>query len=38
MSLGCRTVIGSGQKPVEIHGPFPEVAERLIEPHRAFWR
>jgi len=38
MRLSCRTVLGSGQKPVEVHGPFPEIEDELIEPHRTFWR
>ena len=38
MSLSCRAVLGSGQKPVDIHGPFPELEEELIEPHRNFWK
>jgi tRNA(Arg) A34 adenosine deaminase TadA len=38
MSLSCRAVLGSGQKPIEIHGPFPEIADELIEPHRTFWQ
>jgi tRNA(Arg) A34 adenosine deaminase TadA len=38
MSLAARTVLGSGQKPIEIIGPFPEVADELLAPHRTFWR
>jgi len=37
MSLPSRTVLGSGQKKIEIHGPFPEVEDELIAPHRNFW-
>ena len=37
MSLSCRAVLGSGQKPIAIHGPFPEIEAELIEPHRTFW-
>jgi tRNA(Arg) A34 adenosine deaminase TadA len=38
MSLSSRTVLGSGQKKIEIHGPFPEIEDELIAPHRDFWR
>jgi tRNA(Arg) A34 adenosine deaminase TadA len=37
MSLSSRTVLGSGQKKIEIHGPFPEVESELIAAHRNFW-
>ncbi len=38
MSLSSRTVLGSGQKRIEVHGPFPEIEDELIAPHRDFWR
>ncbi len=38
MSLSCRTVLGSGQKQIAVHGPFPEIEEELLAPHRDFWR
>ncbi len=38
MSLASRTVLASGQKKVKVHGPFPEIEDELIEPHRDFWR
>jgi len=38
MSLSCRAVLGSGQKPIEVHGPFPEIEDELIGPHRTFWQ
>ena len=38
MSLSSRTVLGSGQKKIEVHGPFPEIEDELIAPHRDFWR
>jgi tRNA(Arg) A34 adenosine deaminase TadA len=38
MSLSSRTVLGSGQKPIEVHGPFPEIEDELIAPHRTFWQ
>ncbi|WP_195179498.1 nucleoside deaminase [Mesorhizobium sp. INR15] len=38
MSLSSRVVLGSGQKKVEVHGPFPEIEEELHEVHRGFWQ
>jgi len=38
MSLPSRTVLGSGQKRIAVHGPFAEVEEELIDPHLDFWR
>jgi tRNA(Arg) A34 adenosine deaminase TadA len=38
MTLPSRTVLGSGQKQIEVHGPFPEMDEELVAPHIGFWR
>ena len=38
MNLASRTVLAAGQKPVEVHGPFPEIEEELLARHRSFWR
>ena len=38
MHLSSRTVLGSGQKPIAVHGPFPEIEDELIAPHRGFWQ
>jgi tRNA(Arg) A34 adenosine deaminase TadA len=38
MSLAARTVLGSGQKEIEVYGPFPELEEELLAPHRDFWK
>ena len=38
MSLAARVVLGSGQKKIEVHGPFPEIEDELLAPHRAFWQ
>jgi len=38
MSLSSRTVLGSGQKQIQVHGPFPEIEDELIAPHRTFWQ
>jgi tRNA(Arg) A34 adenosine deaminase TadA len=37
MHLASRTVVGSGQKKIVVHGPFPELEDELIAPHREFW-
>jgi tRNA(Arg) A34 adenosine deaminase TadA len=37
MSLASRTVLASGQKKIEVLGPFPEMDEELLAPHRDFW-
>jgi tRNA(Arg) A34 adenosine deaminase TadA len=38
MNLPSRTVLSSGQKEIEVHGPFPEIEDELVSPHRGFWR
>ncbi|MFD1193821.1 nucleoside deaminase [Seohaeicola saemankumensis] len=38
MSLSSRQVLQSGQKKIEVHGPFHEVEDELLAPHRDFWR
>ena len=38
MHLPCRVVLASGQKQIEVIGPFPELEAELIAPHRDFWR
>lgn len=38
MSLSARTVLGSGQKKIEVFGPFPEIEDELTAPHRDFWK
>ena len=39
MHLPARTIFGSSQKRAcEVHGPFPELEDELIAPHRDFWR
>lgn len=37
INLPSRTVLGFGQKEIEVHGPFPEIEDELIAPHRGFW-
>ncbi|MEM9037740.1 MAG: nucleoside deaminase [Actinomycetota bacterium] len=36
-TLGCRTVFDSGQRPVEVRGPYPELEERIVAQHAGFW-
>jgi tRNA(Arg) A34 adenosine deaminase TadA len=38
INLSSRTVLGSGQKKIEVHGPFPEIEDELLAPHRDFWK
>ncbi|RYH07904.1 nucleoside deaminase [Tropicimonas sp. IMCC6043] len=38
MNLPSRTVLNHGQKDIEVHGPFPEIENELLAPHRNFWR
>ncbi|MEX0408065.1 nucleoside deaminase [Aquibium sp. LZ166] len=38
INLPSRTVLGHGQKEIEVHGPFPEIEGELLAPHRTFWQ
>ncbi len=38
LSLSCRTVLAAGQKPIAVHGPFPELEEERVAPHLTFWQ
>jgi tRNA(Arg) A34 adenosine deaminase TadA len=38
MKLASRTVLAHGQKKIAVHGPFPEIEDELLAPHREFWR
>ncbi len=37
LALPARTVFASGQKAIEVHGPFPELEDELVALHRNFW-
>lgn len=37
MHLPARTVLASGQKEIEVQGPFPELVDELLVPHKGFW-
>ncbi|MCU9839455.1 nucleoside deaminase [Ruegeria sp. WL0004] len=38
LNMPSRTVLASGQKKIEVLGPFPEIEDELVAPHRDFWR
>ena len=38
INLSSRTVLGSGQKSIDVYGPFPEIEDELLAPHRDFWK
>lgn len=38
MHLPSRRVLAAGQKKIEVHGPFPDLEEELLAPHRGFWQ
>ena len=37
MSLPCRAVFEAGQKDIQIHGPFEELNDEILEPHKTCW-
>ena len=37
LSLPCRQVFASGQRPTEVLGPVPEMEEEAAAPHIGFW-
>lgn len=38
MNLPCKQVFDAGQKSIQVSGPFPELEEELIAPHKGFWK
>ena len=38
LQLDSRTVLGSGQKQIQVHGPFADMEEELTALHRDFWK
>ncbi len=38
INLASRTVLAAGQKKIEVFGPFPEIEDELLAPHRGFWK
>jgi tRNA(Arg) A34 adenosine deaminase TadA len=37
LSVPSRSVLFAGKKTIEVFGPFPEIEDELIDPHRDFW-
>lgn len=37
LDLPCETVLGAGQRPVAIRGPYPDIEEEVAEGHVGFW-
>jgi tRNA(Arg) A34 adenosine deaminase TadA len=37
LSLPCRTVFASGQRPTVVVGPLPEMEQEAAAPHVGFW-
>lgn len=38
MSLSCRVVLGSGQKDIEVLGPFDDLEDEIMEIHKDYWK
>jgi tRNA(Arg) A34 adenosine deaminase TadA len=38
LDIPCRYVFEHGQKDVKVSGPFPELEEEFVEPHKEFWK
>jgi tRNA(Arg) A34 adenosine deaminase TadA len=38
LSLPCRELLSRGQKSINVLGPFPELEDELMAPHRGFWQ
>ncbi len=38
LDLPCREVLARGQKPIDVVGPFAELEDELMAPHRNFWQ
>ena len=36
-NISCRTILAAGQKPIEVLGPFDEIADQVIEVQKGFW-
>lgn len=35
--LECRVIFASGQRPVTVRGPYPDLEEEIAAQHAAFW-
>jgi tRNA(Arg) A34 adenosine deaminase TadA len=38
LDLPCRELLARGQKPITVIGPFAELEDELMAPHRSFWQ
>ncbi len=36
--LECRKIFAAGRRPVSVRGPFPELEDKIVKQHVAFWR
>ena len=36
--LPCRKVFSSGQKKIEVTGPFPEIEKEVVKVHEGYWK
>ena len=36
--LECRTVLSSGQRKIDVRGPYPELEDKIVKQHLAFWK
>lgn len=36
-NLECRKVLSSGQRDIEVRGPYPELEEQIVNQHAGFW-
>ena len=36
-NISCRTILAAGQKPIEVLGPFDEIADQVVEVQKGFW-
>ncbi len=38
LNLPCRELLARGQKAIRVMGPFAELEDELMAPHRSFWQ
>jgi len=36
-SMPCRTILATGQKDIQVDGPFPELAPEAAKVHEGYW-
>lgn len=36
-NISCHTILAAGQKPIEVLGPFDEIADQVVEVQKGFW-